>query len=150
MPVVTVADVLRRAREFERMLEEFYAGLSEKSTREGVRMLLRYMSRHSRRIADALDGLSEERLRRIESAQLAYEPQAADCRCFEGVRLSPDATAAEVLDVAVSFDECLVRLCKQVVQQAVDQDVKVLFENLIRTEELDEIELKKIKAMDYF
>jgi hypothetical protein len=36
------------------------------------------------------------------------------------------------------------------VRQPVDQEVKQLFESLIRWEQDDEIELKKIKAMDYF
>ncbi len=79
-----------------------------------------------------------------------YEPQAADCRCFESVELAPDASAAQVLDAAVTFDECLIKFYRQVVQQPVDEDVRELFEGLIHSEERDEIELMKIKAMDYF
>ena len=39
MGVVTIAEVLERMEEFERMLTEFYAKLSQQSTREGVRLL---------------------------------------------------------------------------------------------------------------
>ena len=132
------------------MLADFYAKVSQRSTREGVRLLTDYMSRHRARITAALDKLSAERVRRICSAPLRYEPQAADCRCFEGVELSPEATAAEVLDVAVTFDECLINLFRQVARQPVDEEIRELFESLIRAEERDKIELKKIKAMDYF
>jgi rubrerythrin len=150
MAVITIADVLRRAEEFEGRLAAYYKRLSEHTTREGVQMLTDYMSRHRVRIGERLDKLSPDEVRRICSTPLRYEPQAADCRCFEGIDLPPDATSAQVLDTAVTLDECLVNLYRQVVQQPVDEEVRELFESLIRTEERDEIELKKIKAMDYF
>ncbi len=150
MAVITIADVLHRAEEFETMLADYYRDLAEHSSREGVKMLTDYMSRHRARIAERLAKLAPEQVERIRSTPLRYEPQAADCRCFEGVELAPGATAGQVLDAAVVFDECLIKLYRQVVQQPVDEDVRELFEGLIRAEERDEIEKKKIKAMDYF
>ena len=150
MAVTTVDEVLRSAERFERMLADYYAKLSEKTAREGVRLLADYMSRHRVRIGDALGKLAPEQIHRVRSAPLRYEPQAADCRCFEGVDLPPEASAEQVLDAAVTFDECLVTLYLQIIRQPVDEEVKALFESLIRTEQRDEIELKKIKAMDYF
>ncbi len=150
MAIVTVADVLKHAEAFEQMLAEYYSDLSEHAVREGVRLLTDYMSRHQARIAAALDKLSPQQILRIGNTPLRYEPQAADCRCFEGVELAADATAAQVLDVAVRFDECFVNLYRQVVQQPVDEEIKEIFESLIRAEQNDEIRLKKIKAMDYF
>ena len=132
------------------MLSDYYATLAESTTRQGVRLLANYMSRHRTRIVEALAKLSPAELQRVRSAPLRYEPQAADCRCFEGVELPPGAAAAEVLDVAVTFDECLVRLYRQVLQQDVDEEVKAVFESLLHAEERDEIEMKKIKPMDYF
>jgi len=150
MAVITVADVLRRAEEFEGMLADYYARLSERAAREGVRMLADYMSRHRVRIAERLDRLTPEQVRRIGCTPLRYEPQGADCRCFDGVDLPADVAAAQVLDAAVTFNRCLIKLYQQAAQQPVDQEVRELFEGLIRSEEHDEIEMKKIKAMDYF
>ncbi len=150
MAIITIADVLTHAKNFERMLSDYYAKLAEHTSREGVRLLTDYMSRHQSRIEKALATLPSEQVSKICSTHLRYEPQAADCRCFEGMELSSGATAAEVLDKAVTFDECLIKLYRQVLQQPVDQDVKDLFESLVRSEQRDEIELKKIKAMDYF
>ncbi|HDZ22179.1 hypothetical protein LCGC14_0367980 [marine sediment metagenome] len=150
MAIVTVEDVLECAERFEQMLAAYYGELSEHAAREGVRMLTDYMSRHRVRILEALDKLSCEQVDRTRSVPLRYEPHVADHTCFEGVTLSPDSDAADVLDAAVSFDECLVRLYRQVLQQDVEEDVKELFESLLHAEQRDEIELKKIKAMDYF
>lgn len=150
MAIITVADVLKHAEAFEQMLAEYYSNLSEHTVREGVRLLTDYMSRHQVRIAAALNKLSPQQILHLGNTPLRYEPQAADCRCFDGMELPPDATAAQVLDVAVTFDECLVNLYRQVVQQPVDEEIREIFESLIRAEQNDEIRLKKIKAMDYF
>jgi hypothetical protein len=37
-----------------------------------------------------------------------------------------------------------------VLRQELDAEVRELFESLLHCEEWDEVELKKIKAMDYF
>ena len=108
------------------------------------------MSRHRMRIHSELSKLTPLQVERICCAPLRYEPQGADTSCFEGMELSPDATAADMLDTAIAFDECLIRFYRQVIQQPVDQEIKDLFESLVRAEESSEIELKKIKAMDYF
>jgi len=150
MAIVTIAQVLACAEDFERRLAEFYAELAKQTTREGVRLLTDYMSRHRQRTHEALSKLPEIEMYHVCKTPLKYEPHAADYHCFEGVELPSDATAAEVLDTAIKFDECLVQFYRQVTQQSVDQEVKELFENLIRWEQDDEITLKKIKAMDYF
>ena len=148
--MLTVADVLEHAEAFEEMLASYYENLAEHTLREGVRLLTDYMGRHRIRIAAALEELPHDIVEHIRTAPIRYEPQAADCRCFEGMDLPPDATAAQVLDAAVTLDECLIRLYRQAGRQSEDQEVKEFFASLIRAEERDEIQLKKIKAMDYF
>ena len=150
MAIITIEEVLKNAERFEQMLAEFYADLSKHSCREGVRLLTDYMSRHRTRIVEARTRLSPERVRRVCSAPLRYEPQAADCRCFDRIELPDNPSAADVLDAAVTFDECLVKLYRHVLQQPVDEEIRELFESLVRTDQSDENELKKTKAMEYF
>ena len=150
MAIVTVADVLRHAERFEQMLVEYYHKVAHETTREGVRLLTDHMSRHRNRLAQIIDKMEPAEVRRICCAEVRYEPHAADCKCFEKVNLPQDATAAQLLDAAVCFDECLVDLYNQTARQTNDPHVKDLFETLIQCEQQDEIELKKIKAMDYF
>jgi len=148
--VITVADVLKHAEIFEKSLADFYAQLAQDTHREGVRLLTDYMSRHRVRIHEALSRLDQGEVARVRAQPIRYEPQAADCHCFDSIDLSPDATAAEVLDVAVTLDACLVNLYSQALRQTDDVETIEVFSSLIRFEERDEIELKKIKAMDYF
>ena len=150
MAIVTIADVLRHAERFEQMLAGYYNKVAHETTRDGVRLLTEYMSRHRNRIAEALDKMDPSQVRLICCSEVRYEPHAADCQCFENLKLPKDADAARILDAAISFDECLIDLYNQTARQTNDPHVKDLFESLIKCEQRDEIELKKIKAMDYF
>jgi rubrerythrin len=150
MAVTNVACVLRRAGDFEHQLMTYYLNLSEQSTREGVRLLTEYMARHRRRLAEALERFPAEEYRRISALPLRYEPVSVECDRFAEKVLLADATAAEVLDVAIELDECLISLYEQVARQDVEPEVKELFESLVHREERDEILLKKIKATNYF
>ncbi|MFH1502515.1 MAG: hypothetical protein ABIG03_05675 [Candidatus Eisenbacteria bacterium] len=150
MAVTTVADVLRTAESFEGKLVDYYTGVAERSTREGVKLLTDYMGRHRRRLAEAIDRLEPSDRARICAFPIRYEPLAPDCSSFEDRELPPDAPASEILDIAIELDGCLIDLYRQVLMLELDQEVADLFESLVRAEERDAIELKKIKAMDYF
>lgn len=150
---ITIAEVLKHVEEFENMLADFYEKLSHDTAREGVRLLADYMSRHRRRTHKALFELpidSVERIRRICHTRLPYEPQGLGRHCFSRAELPSDATIEEVLDIAIEFDEHLIQFYQQVVQQPVDQEIKMLFENLIQWEQCDQQKLAKIKAAPYF
>jgi hypothetical protein len=150
MLAITLGEILGHVEEFEGNLKDFYAKLSTKTTHEGVRLLTDYMSRHSFRIHNLLEKVPLETRKAICSTPLPYMPEMPGKNSIKQVHLPADPTAAEVLDAAVRFDDCLVKMYHSVADQPVSQDIKDFFESLIRNLEKDEVELKKIKAMDYF
>ena len=153
MDVITIAQLLMRVEEFEAKAARIYRKLSDETTHEGVHMLADYLSRHRRRTHKALLDLpvdSVEQIRKICNTPLRYEPDRLGRHSFDDIDLPPDATAEDLLDSAICFDECLINFYRQIVQRPVDRNIKTLFESLIRWEEGDEIEMKKIKATHYF
>jgi len=150
MAIITIRNVLEHAEKFEHMLADYYAELSENTTREGVRMLTDYMSRHRIHIEAALKKIPASQVKQILSERVRYEPQGANIHTIEASELPSDATASQVLDSAITFDESLINLYRQVIRQTNDEQIRLFFESLLHAEERDEIELKKIKAMDYF
>ncbi|MBM4017570.1 MAG: hypothetical protein FJ288_04445 [Planctomycetes bacterium] len=132
------------------MLSAYYATIASHTAREGVRLLSDYMARHRVRLRDALDRLDPSDAARLSETPLRYQPKAADCTCFEKVHLPEGATASDVLDAAITFDDCLILLYRQVLAQEIAPEASELFESLLRSEQRDQMELKKIKAMDYF
>ncbi len=150
MAIITIKDVLEHAEQFEQMLADYYSSISEKTTREGVRLLTDYMSRHRIHIEAALEKIPEPQVKQILSERVRYEPIGADMHTIEASQLPSNATASQVLDTAITFDESLINLYRQVLQQTNDEQIRLFFESLLHAEERDEIELKKMKAMDYF
>ena len=116
MAIVTIAQVLACAEDFEQMLAEFYANLSHRTIREGVRLLTDYMSRHRQRTHNALREMPLKSLNRIYKTPLPYEPHAVNYHCFEGVELGPNAT--EVKPGVNAHPRCRCHLTFEVLEPA--------------------------------
>lgn len=150
MAKVSVEDVLEHARKFEGELAAYFKNIADNTTRDGVRLIADYMSRHRLRMEGALRDMPAEQRKRLTRIMLPFDPEAADCHCFEGLQLTPDSTASDVLDAAIQLDACLISLFKQAMNETVDPAARDLFESLVRSEERDAVRLKKMKALDYF
>ena len=150
MSITTVRDVLEHANRFERMIAEYYEDIEKHSSREGVRLLCHYMSRHADRIREMCEKLPPKQFKRLAAHPVRYEPSGADRHSLENMSLDADAPSEEVLDAAIQLDECLVDLFKQVERQTNDEEIAGFFKSLIASEISDEKRLKKIKAMHYF
>lgn len=150
MLAITLDQILTHVEHFEQLLKSFYAKLSEETTHEGVRLLADYMSRHSLRIHELLNKLPLDKRDTICSTPIPYMPELPDQEDIKLIKLSADPSAGEILDAAVRLDDCLVKMYQSVAEQPVCQEIKEFFEYLIGDLEMDEIQLKKIKAMNYF
>ena len=150
MLAITLGEILGHVEHFEQLLGDDYANLSRKTTHEGVRLLTDYMNRHSLRIHELLEKVPLDARKVIFSTPIPYMPELPGKNSINQVNLPVDPTAGEVLDAAIQFDNCLVKMYHSVADQPVSQDIKDFFDYLIRYMETDEIQLKKIKAMDYF
>lgn len=150
MPVITVREIICKVEEFETMLSVHYKKIADNTQKEGVRLLSEYMARHRIRIHEALDKLDLDIDSPILNTTLRYQPKAADCTCFEKIKLPDNPTAKDLLNEAIQFDDCLVNLYKQVLSQSIPSEVEIIFNSLVQAERRDQIELHKIIATDYF
>jgi len=146
MRAVRISRILEAAEGFESQLKRVYDRVSETTVRKDLEMLADYMSRHRERITHAVSSLPAEQIEKIKNTPLPYEPQAGDQHCISELDLESITSVDELIDAAIMFDECLIRLYKQVASQAVNQQTKDLFESLSRIEQNDEKNLKLIKA----
>jgi len=150
MLAITLGEIMGHVERFEQLLGDYYAKLCRDTTREGVRLLTDYMSRHSLRIHELLEKVPSDTRKGICSTPIPYMPELPGESSINQINLPADPSANEVLDAAIQFDDCLVKMYHSVADQPVSQDIKNFFDCLIRDVETDEIQLKKIKAMDYF
>ena len=138
MTVQRTRDVLERAREFHTQLSLFYERMGAQAGREKLKMLLTYMSRHETNLADCLHRYEREAAQRILDTWFKYPSDKASCKCFENLTIHPDATVEEVVQLALQLDRCLVDLYTEMAAQSVSQEVRDLFNGLLRTEQKEE------------
>jgi rubrerythrin len=131
----SVRDILEHAREFHRQLGGYYASLRDASEKERVRMLLDYMSAHERGLDEALAAYESLAGKAVIGT---WYKSALDCALLEAKKLLPlrhDMSADEVIRCAMDVDHCLLDVYRRLAESAVAEDVKKLFEGLVRETE---------------
>lgn len=149
--MVTIGDMLARAEDFEMRLERFYADLRDRATSDGVRLLTYYLARHRKHLPEAMENFDSERVRKWKRVLLKYDDTDFDPhRLFSGRHLSDDVTADQLLAHAIELVEHLIRFYRWMTMHTHGKSEQQLFEFVLRIEENHVVELKKMKAMDYF
>ncbi len=151
MTSITFEELLKRATDFERRLEDYYAEIRDRTTDTGVRLLTYYLSRHRRHLEMAAISLSPERMSQIGSVRLKFDLQFDPDRDFVPMSTPPaEVTSRALLDSAVRYDTQLVGLYRSILAQPTGSEAQTFLESLIKLEEKDIVMLKKMIAMDYF
>ncbi|MHC4787702.1 MAG: hypothetical protein ACYS8K_00630 [Planctomycetota bacterium] len=116
-----------------------------------MRLLTYYLARHRRHLPEALESIPRRQIEHASHVPLKYDDSEFNPRkCFEGRRLPSTATGEELLAVAIELVAELLRFYRWMVQQPLGEEATEIFQDLLTIEEKHVIELKKIKAMDYF
>jgi rubrerythrin len=148
---ITFEELLKRAMEFERKLESYYAEIRDRTEDAGVRLLTYYLSRHRRHLEEATAALSPERREHIGMVRLRFDVPFEPDEVFKPMTTPPESVKSrELLDSAVRYDSTLVDLYRRILAQQVGPEAETFIESLVRLEEKDIVMLKKMLAMDYF
>ncbi|NOY08319.1 MAG: hypothetical protein GXP33_05720 [Spirochaetes bacterium] len=151
MSIVSIGDLVGRAREFEKKLESYYSDIRDKSLNKGVRLLTYYLSRHRRHLEEVIKGFNNEAINRVFNVRLKYDIDFNPDANFSLIEKSiEEITGNELLKAACAYDEELVKLYKNILKQPLGEEAKLFMEGLLRLEEKDIVMMKKMIAMDYF
>jgi len=137
----TVAEILDEVREYRRRLSDLYHRLEDPAHGKRLEMLLEYMSRHERVFERALARYEESGRRKILGTW--YQYVADEDLSFDGVEIEPHQTIDQIVDMALEFDEKLVRFYQDMAQHMSDYaDVRAFFESLAEQEKQEKAQLK--------
>ncbi len=151
MAIVSIADLLDRASQFEERLEKYYAAIRDESEDNGVRLLTYYLARHRRHLEEAMQNFKAAAISRIKKIRLKYDVEFYPDREFRLMETLPkNVKGPELLEAAVGYDLELVDLYKNILNQTLTKEAAELIESLIKLEEKDIVMLKKITATHYF
>ena len=149
--IVDIAELLKRAGEFEERLGKYYAAIRDGSADNGVRLLTYYLSRHRRHLQEALGNFDPSALEQVRRIKLKHDVEFQPEKDFQLMSLPPaQVKGKDILEAAVQYDTTLVDLYRKILRQPLHSSASELLESLIRVEERDIVMLKKMLAMDYF
>jgi rubrerythrin len=143
MSFETTKDVLDHARDFHHHLSEYYSQLSDKAGRERVKMLLNYMSRHEKHLAESLSEYEHSVSSKILDTWFQFPaPKEALTTCrIVAVEENTELSVDGIVDLALQLDECLVQLYKSMIESSESEEVREVFTNLLQMEKHEEVEL---------
>ena len=151
MAIVTLEELLERARQFEERLTRCYAEIRDGCEDKGVRLLTYYLARHRRHLDEALAEFDPEQIKKIGNIQLKHDVDFDPGRALELLERQPcDVTGQQLLDAAVEYDGALIELYRSILRQPLSGEATALLEALIRVEERDIVMLKKTMATHLF
>jgi rubrerythrin len=140
-------DVLGDARKFHQKLSVFYEELKDSASKERVRNLLNYMSRHEKYLDDCLAEYEEQVSDNVLDTYFKYESESTVLTDLVDLEIKPDMDVNDVVAVAMHFDDCLIAFYREMAQRCLSEKVREVFENLLEMEQHEQIELSK-RALD--
>ena len=142
MAFETTKEVLDHAREFHRLVREFYNRLSKKEQKERVRILLDYMSRHQRHLDESLAEYQRTVPERILNTWFQYPPPKNILETCLNISLEEkeNLTVDDVVSMALELDKCLLQLYQTMAEHSEFEEVRTVFTNLLEMEKRLELD----------
>ena len=144
-------DVLADAEAFHRQIGEYYHQVSGQSAKQRIKMLLDYLSRHEEQLADSLADYEQDASQAVMDTWFQSKHKMDICALLKDVRISPEMSVDDVVDVGLKVDECLIAVFRDLAENAPCEDVRNLFRNLLELEEEEKRRLVKnaLRATDF-
>jgi hypothetical protein len=140
-PYQTVAEILEEVQDYRRHLGDLYDNLQDPADGKRLEMLLEYMSRHERLFERALARYEESGRRKILGTWYQYvADEDLGLNGFEG---KPHQSIDELVDMALEFDERLVRFYDHMARNMSDfEEVRTFFQSLADQERQEKAQLR--------
>lgn len=135
MTCKTTRQLLDQIRNFHRQLSAYYTDTAADVDREKVAMLLEYMARHEDHLEQCLARYEEGAAKKVLDTWFQFMPEIAKCECFDRIDVNQDMSVADVVRVALWFDDCLIQFFREMADVSVSDDVKEVFRDLASMEE---------------
>ncbi len=151
MAIVNIGSLFDEIARYEESAERYYADLRDRASSDGVRLLTYYLSRRKKHLPEALSLLGHHDLQNARQFPiLISEDNVPGPAFFEAHRLDDAATGDELLSIAVTFTEIPLALYNKMVEIVPIGTAHGVFRTLSVLEQRAVVELKKIRAMNYF
>jgi hypothetical protein len=124
-------------------IKALYERLHEHAELERVKMLLEFLSRHEAHMEESLARFEQYARRGILEAWLEYSPVLDVDAVMARFPVAEKPSSDEIFQLAMDFDDTLVKLYREIAEKVNDSKTKEVFSNLLRLEEKEKIQVAR-------
>lgn len=139
----TVREIVDFARQLHQALASQYAELEQLATSERAQLLLDYLGRHERQLAEALANYEADIAQGMMNTWLQYAPEFYPEGLVDSVRSVDLNKVDSVLSAALAVDDYLVDLYREMADRAELADLKEVFTGLLELEDSERRQIAK-------
>jgi rubrerythrin len=140
-------DVIDYCAKLHHQIGEFYNDLSEEVSQERVRMLLTYLSRHEKHLEESLEEYEADASNKVMNTWLQFVPSSGIEASIKAFELNPSMSVDEVIDKTIEFDDSLIALYQEIINETSEPSVRAVFENLVAMENKEKIKMVRNAMM---
>lgn len=140
-------DVIEYCTKLHHDIGEFYKSLGEEVEQQRVKMLLEYLSRHETHLEESLESYEQAASDKILNTWLQFVPSSGIEESIKAFSVNPAMSVDEVVDKTIEFDNALINLYKEVINETSEPTIRAVFQNLVDLEDREKIKMVRNAMM---
>ena len=138
-----VRDFVDFGKHLHAEVRKLYEKLGEKAELERVKMLLDYLGRHEQHMEQTLARYEAGAHGIILDGWLEYAPNLDVDAVMQACQLPEEPGTDGIFQAAMTFDDALVNLYREIAAKAVNQNTQALFQDLLHLEQQEKIQVAR-------
>lgn len=132
-----VKDVLEYGRLLHQEIKALCERIEDTEQSARLKLLLAYLKRHEDELSQTLKRFSEEAKQKILDCWLPYPPDPKIREKLREVVIHPNMSVEEVARIVLQFEDALIELYRESLNEIDDPDVQQVLANLIQLEDAE-------------
>jgi rubrerythrin len=132
-----VKDVLEYGKLLHQEIKTLAERMEDVEQSARLKLLLEYLKRHEDELSRALARFSEQTKQRILDIWLPYPPDPKILEKLRAITIHPNMSVEEVAKIVLTFEDALIELYRESLNEIDDPEVQEMLANLVQLEDAE-------------
>jgi rubrerythrin len=132
-----VKDVLEYGKLLHQEIKTLAERMEDVEQSARLKLLLEYLKRHEDELSRALARFSEQTKQRILDIWLPYPPDPKILEKLRVITIHPNMSVEEVAKIVLTFEDALIELYRESLNEIDDPEVQEMLANLVQLEDAE-------------
>jgi rubrerythrin len=132
-----VKDVLEYGKLLHQEIKALAERMEDVEQSARLKLLLEYLKRHEDELSRALARFSEQTKQRILDIWLPYPPDPKILEKLRAITIHPNMSVEEVAKIVLTFEDALIELYRESLNEIDDSEVQEMLANLVQLEDAE-------------